>query len=127
MRENIKYIGGTVVSTKDTWNWVTSVDFTSLYPSILMTLNIGADTLVVDPPEELLQLKEKYFLRYFENESAEEVQSKNLDFVNNVLLNDEIREEVHKVLEKYNVCATPNGIFFKKEYRAIIDETAIEG
>ena len=57
MLENIKYIGGTVVSTKDTWNWVASVDFTSLYPSILMTLNIGADTLVVDPPEELLQLK----------------------------------------------------------------------
>ena len=122
MIENIKYIGGTVVSTKDTWNWVASVDFTSLYPSILMTLNIGADTLVVDPPEELLQLKEKYFLRYFESESAEEVQSKNLDFVNNVLLNDEIREEVHRVLEKYNVCATPNGIFFKKEYRSLVSE-----
>ncbi len=119
---NIKFIGGAVVSSQDTWDWVSSVDFTSLYPSIQMTLNIGADTFIPNPPQELLDLKEKYFLRYYEEESAEEVQNKNLKFVKEVLFNKEIREEVHSVLDKYNVCSTPNGIFFSKENRSLISE-----
>ena len=118
-QSEVKFIGGVVHSTSERWNWVASLDFTSLYPSIISNFNIGADTWV-SPNKELSELKEKYFLTYAKDEEPEEVKKKHIDFCNNILFNDKIREEIHSTLEKYNVTATPNGQFFRKDKRSLI-------
>lgn len=123
--DNIKWIGGFVHSTQTDWNWVVSCDFSSLYPSIISTMNISADTWV-EPNEELKALKEKYFLTYYKDDDTETVQNKNINFVKNVMFNKEAREEIHSVLEKYNVTASPNGQFFTRERKSLLAEL-IEG
>ena len=129
---DVVYLGGWVRSVPGKYTNVSSFDFASLYPSVIRTWNIGADTLIAeeDLPEELLELREKYF-NYFTLENIN-IKEENgplgrLTIEHDGEINDIIEEaeyydyllknkdEISKVLKKYNVGATPNGFFYRND------------
>ena len=116
-----KFVGGWTRGTAKFWKWVFSLDYTSLYPSAIMWANIGIDTLIepCDLPKELLDLRAKYFIYYPKDIDAKEISKYDYKFIEKVLRKPEVVEEIRALLLKYNVSATPNGMFFKKEKRAI--------
>ena len=87
-----------------------------------MGINVGADTLLKEVPEELRRLKEKYFLKYTKEDTTETITSRNIEWVRNVMLNPEVREKIHNTLVKYNVSAGPNGMFFTRERKSLLAE-----
>jgi DNA polymerase elongation subunit (family B) len=119
-----QFVGGWTHASRKFSKWVSSLDYTSLYPSIMMWSNMGSDTLVEykDLPKEVKDIKEKYFIHYSKDIPKEEFPSIEANFINDVLRNPEVREEIHSVLSKYNLSATPNGSFFKKEVRSVLSE-----
>jgi len=116
--------GGWTIATSKFWKWVFSLDFTSLYPSAQMWANIGIDTLILpkDLPRELLELRAKYFNFYPKNVEPNELKQFDFEFITNVLENKEVREEIEKTLKKYDVCATPNGMFFKRSKQSTMSK-----
>lgn len=60
------FLAGWVRTIPGKYQYITSFDFTSLYPSLIRTYNIGADTYISDDklPKELLELRKKYFWYY---------------------------------------------------------------
>jgi len=112
--------GGWTRGTAKFWKWLFSLDFTSLYPSAQMWANIGIDTLIEpkDLPQELLDLRAKYFIYYDKEIDPKEYEKLDYEFIENVLENEKVREEIHNTLVKYNVSATPNGMFFKKDHQS---------
>lgn len=120
------YVGGWVKSTPGKHDWIVSFDFASLYPSIIRFINIGVDTLIKpeELPEELLQLKEKFFSSHYIK--ANEVKIKEINdnpdefwYFKNIIDN---REEINQVLVKYDVCASPNGFFYRRANKSILSE-----
>jgi DNA polymerase elongation subunit (family B) len=116
------FVGGWVKSTPGKHNWVISFDFSSLYPSNIRLLNIGVDTLVKDEelPDELRELKRKYFNYYTQrNISIIEASNNNqeeLEFFKQLITN---KEEISNTLKKYNVTASPNGCFYRKDIESV--------
>lgn len=128
----VVYLGGWVRSVPGKYTNVSSFDFASLYPSVIRTWNIGADTLIAeeDLPEELIELREKYF-NYFtleninikeENGSLGKLTIEHDGEINDILEEAEYydfllknKDEISKVLKKYNVGATPNGFFYRND------------
>jgi len=123
-----RFPGGWTRGTAKFWKWVFSLDYTSLYPSAQMWANIGIDTLIEPKnlPEELLNLRAKYFIYYPKDADPKELDKFDYEFIRNVLENKEAQEEIKNTLEKYNVCATPNGMFFSRDKRSTMS-TIIEG
>jgi hypothetical protein len=119
-----RFAGGWTRGTGKFWKWVFSLDYTSLYPSAIMWANIGIDTLIMpqDLPKELLDLRAKYFIYYGKDTEPKDLGKYDYEFIENVLRKPEVVEEIRKVLVKYNVSATPNGMFFKKDRRAIASQ-----
>jgi len=122
-----KFIGGWVKGTGKFWKWVFSLDYTSLYPSAQMWANIGIDTVieVKDLHPELLELRAKYFIYYDKSIEAKKIEELDYRFIREVLNNKEVRDEIHEVLTRHNVSATPNGMFFTKAKRSTMS-TIIE-
>jgi len=98
-----------------------SLDFASLYPSIIMWANIGLDTIILPEnlPKELLELRIKYAIYYKKNISAKDLIQLDLEFQEKLIRNPIARKEVSETLKKYNVTMTPNGMFFSKEKRSV--------
>lgn len=119
-----KYPGGVTRGTGRRWNSVFSLDFTSLYPSNIMCANIGIDTIILpkDLPKELLDLRAKYFIYYPKDSSPKELEKYDFTFIDKVLRDPVISKEIHDTLKKYNVCATPHGMFFTKSRRSILSK-----
>ena len=115
-----KPIGGFVHYTCNRWDWVSSLDFASLYPSIISWANIGGDSFVSDEqlPDDLKMIQ-NLMVKYSNKDDVEEIQEKHFKFVRDVLNNPYLLEKIPKILEKYNVCMTPNGKFFTKDKQAI--------
>lgn len=116
------YPGGWVRSTPGKHKWIASFDFSSLYPSNIQFLNIGLDTLIKpkDLPEELIELKNKYF-NWYNMENYDTIKGTNdnmqeLYFIKRLIEN---KDEIHAVLEKYNVCVAPNGTFYRKDKKSL--------
>ena len=118
--------GGITRGTAKFWEEVFSLDFGSLYPSVIQWANIGIETLIQpkDLPKELLDLRAKYAIYYEKvNISPKDLVQLDIDFANNILGNPKIREEIQKTLAKYNVSMTPNGMFFDKSTRSVLSQT----
>lgn len=120
------YVGGWVKSTPGKHEWVVSFDFASLYPSIIRFINIGVDTLVKpeEMPEELKALREKFFSSHYVKDQEEQIKEVNDNpeeflYFKNIIDN---RDEINAVLVKYDVCASPNGFFYKKGTKSILSE-----
>lgn len=121
---NDTFIGGWVLSKPGKYNWALSFDFASLYPSIIRLLNLGVDTLVKENelPEELKELREKYFFWYNDkkNEDLCKDKNNNLDEFRHIKFLMDNKEHIHSILSKYDVCASPNGYFYRKNKESIV-------
>jgi len=112
-----KFVGGFVRGTGKYWKWAFSLDFSSLYPSIIEFMGIGPENLIPYEklPKELLDLKVKYANFYSGLIDTKEMDILDHEFIDTVFENPETRKEISEILQKYNVIMTPNGIFFKKQ------------
>ncbi len=124
--KNCVYKAGWTTSRPGKYNWVASFDFTSLYPSLFQAFNVGTDTMV--KPEELEEMpdlkyiKNKYFYFYTEDYMRNHPEDVENDVVNETkyfkyLL--ENKDNITPVLKKYNVSATPNGQFFRRDKESV--------
>ena len=82
------------------FKWVSTVDATSLYPSVINGFNISPETLV--PPENYTQ-------------DMRDILGKSVSV--DSILNDKIDLSM---LKKNNVCLTPNGQFYRTDKRGFI-------
>jgi len=64
--EDVQFLAGWVRTVPGKYDFVSSFDFTSLYPSLIRAFNIGGDTLVKDYElhPDLKEIRKKYF-NYF--------------------------------------------------------------
>jgi len=130
------YLAGWTRNVPGKYIYVSSFDFSSLYPSVYKTWNIGTDVMLKphEIPEELKDLKKKYF-NYFTQEnlnrneesgplgetvikydgSINDITDETKFYLNLI----ENKEEISSVLKKYNVSATPNGYFFRREIESM--------
>jgi DNA polymerase elongation subunit (family B) len=125
--DDVVYKGGWTRAVPNRYDWVLSYDYTSLFPSIFRTFNIGTDTMVksFELPPELKELKEKYFY-FFTPENIKGLDKKlgedwndsqeELDYYKFLI---EHKSEIEPVLKKHNVIATPNGYFFRKNKQSV--------
>jgi len=139
--KRVPFLAGWVRNKPGKYEYVTSFDFTSLYPSLIRAFNIGADTFIPDfeLPDELKELRAKYFTfhtrsnvnRFDTDENGNPMELGNLvkkykgeisdtqeetDFYFSLLENSEV---IGNTLRKYNVCATPNGFFYRKDFQSL--------
>jgi len=123
-----KFAGGWVLASTKFLKWVASLDFDSLYPSVTQWANIGADTLIEpkDLPNDLFEIRSKYFTYYPEYEAPADLAKYDEKFIETVLRKPEVIEEIRTVLLRHNVCATPNGMFFRKDKPSVMS-TIIDG
>lgn len=63
------WLAGWVRTQPGKYDYITSFDFTSLYPSLIRAFNIGGDTLIKEYqlPQELKDLRQKYFMFFSED------------------------------------------------------------
>jgi len=117
--------GGITRGTAKFWKEVFSLDFGSLYPSAIQWANIGIETLIQpeDLPIELLNIRAKYAIFYPKNVEPKDLIKFDFAFANNVLGNPTIAKEIEDTLKKYNVCMTPNGMFFRLDERSVLSQT----
>jgi DNA polymerase elongation subunit (family B) len=104
--------------------WVVSFDFASLYPNLIQTFNIGADTLVSHDklPEDLRKHIETHCNFYSQANFGEDgllitkYGSDTNDLVEETKYFDKLYndEELTKLLVKYNLTMTPNGVCYKR-------------
>jgi DNA polymerase elongation subunit (family B) len=91
--------------------WVISIDFNSLYPSIMDMLNLCATTYI---PYDKLPEELKEIYKLFRDEDEEK------------LLNDEdLQKKIRELTHKYNVSFNGQG-FFRKNKRGLIAETVAQ-
>lgn len=96
------------------YEWIYDLDLTSMYPSIIMSLNISPETLVGKiydwDPEEFLKEDKTYDVWIFEEEAFAEF----------------TKEELEKFLDKGNFSVAANGAFYRNDKRGIIPEVLEE-
>ena len=88
--------------------FIVDFDFTSLYPSLIMTYNIGINTLVL----KFAEYKDGYTFLY-EPEKLPETVRVVLDPVYNTSISEMSRDDFYKLVKEKNLIATVSGCFFK--------------
>ena len=83
------------------YKWIVTFDLSSLYPSIIMTCNIGDETLLAydDIPDELLELYDRDISR--------------------LILNEEITDTQMRVLKDNNLVMAANGTFYHNQDQSV--------
>lgn len=125
--ENVVYRAGWTRSIPGRHEWVASFDFTSLYPSLFQAFNIGTDTMIKpeELPEELKNLQKEYFT-FFNKQKEYELNIKYKGETNDVTEESQYyqylldnKDNITPILKKYNVSATPNGYFFRRDIESV--------
>jgi len=111
--EKFKISGGYVYAKPGIYKWVVSEDFTSLYPSIMRSLNISPETFVEwdDILDELKEIVNKYAIRSYEP-TCEDI------FLEKITEEDKLK--IRELLKKYNLTMAPNGTFYRKDFQGIV-------
>ncbi len=109
-----EYPGGYVKNPiKGLHEWVMVFDIVSSYPNQIRSFNLSPETIISDleTPEELKKVA-KYlsFIKHESDTNKDICPTENLEEI----------EKYSKLFEKYNVCFTANGHFFKKNVEGII-------
>ena len=91
--------------------WLISIDFNSLYPSIMDMLNLCASTYI---PKTKLPIDLLEIVKLFEDEDEEKL-----------LKNEKLQERIKFLTHKYNVIFNGQG-FFRKDKRGIISQVVAE-
>ena len=126
---NCIYKAGWTRSLPGKYNWVASFDFTSLYPSLFQAFNVGTDTMIkpeeLEQMPELKEIKEKYF-NYFTLSNVGSLEIKYKGNTNDIIEETQYYQslmdnkgKIIPVLKKYDVTATPNGQFFRRDKESI--------
>lgn len=105
---DVRFSGAYVKSPETAkYEWIYDLDFTSLYPSIVLTLNISPETKVgkVENWDSSVHLKDKS-VSYTANMLGKDYQ----------FTGDELQE----TLEKYGFCISSNGVVYRKDKIGII-------
>lgn len=93
------------------YDWVFSVDVTSMYPSQIMAFNMSAETYV-EPSKLPNDLRQVILdLRLSEDEEYH---------LNEYYKNPQKYEKLTELLKKYNLCCTLIGSCFKKDFQGIM-------
>jgi DNA polymerase elongation subunit (family B) len=118
-----EYAGGYLKDpTPGLYEWVIDLDFTSLYPSIIRSLNMGIETLV-----GRIVNKDKYDNQW----SLQELKSMSPDKIiyiekvkkNRTLVRSEITvNEIIDVIEKNNLIVSAPGVLFRKDKSSVVCE-----
>jgi DNA polymerase elongation subunit (family B) len=118
-----EYAGGYLKDpTPGLYEWVIDLDFTSLYPSIIRSLNMGLETLV-----GRIVNKDKYDNQW----SLQELKSMSPDKIiyiekvkkNRTLVRSEITvSEIIDVIEKNNLIVSAPGVLFRKDKSSVVCE-----
>jgi DNA polymerase elongation subunit (family B) len=118
-----EYAGGYLKDpTPGLYEWVIDLDFTSLYPSIIRSLNMGIETLV-----GRIVNKDKYDNQW----SLQELKSMSPDKIiyiekvkkNRTLVRSEITVgEIIDVIEKNNLIVSAPGVLFRKDKSSVVCE-----
>ena len=110
-----KYPGAFVFSPiPGTYNWITDFDFASLYPSIMITYNIGVNSFVM----KLKNPDYGYELTYCPEKLPEKIEVI-IDPLNKNKTVTITRQQLLDKIKESNLCYTINGCFFlphKKEF-----------
>jgi len=107
--EKVKYPGAFVKEPlPGVYNWVTDFDFSSLYPSIIMTYNIGVNNFVMSLKDPTLG----YDLTYHPENLPEKIDiiiDPNCDAIEKTITKDELLQTI----KDQNLIYTINGCLFK--------------
>jgi len=100
--------------TPGTYDWITDFDFASLYPSLMITYNIGVNSFVMKTKDPTLG----YEITYYPENLPDKI-----DIIIDPLYENKVvkitKEQLFKKIEDYNLVYTINGCFFqphKKEF-----------
>ena len=100
-------------------NWVTVYDIVSSYPNQIISSNLSPEMIVassmIDKYPELVAIREHFTgsIEYIGDEKY-----LNID----ACLDIEALETITETLDKYDLCFTPNGQFFRKDRQGFIPE-----
>ena len=121
-----KFAGGIARATGKEWKWIYYLDFKSLYPTVFQWANIGIETIILpkDLPIEILDLRANFAIYYPKDCEAEDLLKYDLWYTQNVVFHKENREYMNSILKKYNVSMTPNGMFFRNDFRSVLSKAA---
>jgi DNA polymerase elongation subunit (family B) len=100
-------------------------DLTSLYPSIIMSLNIGKETLVgriVMPDEKIVvEGKEIFNCRYALNDLKRMDQDKILNIQNSKRKLAQIKvKDIIKLIETEKLAVSANGVMYRTDYDSVL-------
>lgn len=120
--DTYKIPGGHVFAKPGLYNWVCSFDVRSLYPFCMICLNMSPETYVrpKDVPADLKELT-KSFTRYQVKED-DDILCEDIYMA----LPEETKEEITRLLVKYNFAMSPNGSFYRKDFEGILPELTFD-
>ena len=120
------YAGGYLFCpTAGIFNYMFDEDLTSLYPSIIMSLNIGKETLVgriIMPDEKVVvENKEIFNCRYALNDLKEMDQDRSLLIQNSKRSNTNIKvKDLIDLIESENLAVSANGVMFRTDFDSVL-------
>jgi DNA polymerase elongation subunit (family B) len=120
------YAGGYLFCpTAGIFNYMFDEDLTSLYPSIIMSLNIGKETLVgriVMPDEKVMvENKEIFNCRYALNDLKEMDQERSVLVQNAKRQNTNIKiKDLIDLIEGENLAVSANGVMFRTDFDSVL-------
>ena len=110
----VEFPGGYVKSPEvGLHDWVMVYDIVSSYPNQIRSFNISPETILNDRdvPEELFEASRRLaFIKHENDTDKDQCPCENIESI----------EKYTHLFEKYNVCFTANGKFFRKDVEGII-------
>ena len=120
------YAGGYLFCpTAGIFNYMFDEDLTSLYPSIIMSLNIGKETLVgriIIPDEKVMvENKEIFNCRYGLNDLKKMDQDRSVLVQNAKRLNTNIKiPDLIDLIESENLAVSANGVMYRTDFDSVL-------
>ena len=120
------YAGGYLFCpTAGIFNYMFDEDLTSLYPSIIMSLNIGKETLVgriIIPDEKVMvENKEIFNCRYALNDLKAMDQERSVLVQNSKRQNTNIKiKDLIDLIEGENLAVSANGVMFRTDFDSVL-------
>ena len=110
----VEFPGGYVKSPEvGLHDWVVVYDIVSSYPNQIRSFNISPETVINDKdlPEELFEASRRLaFIKHENDTDLDRCPCEDIEAI----------EKYSELFEKYNVCFTANGKFFRKDVEGII-------
>lgn len=117
-----EFPGGFVMEPKaGKYRWVVSFDFASLYPHLIMHQNLGPETWVSrsDFRQALMKSNDQDAIRYAKSSEFDcDIDAVSID----TCVNKEVSETLLHYAKTLNLCVTPNGSLYRRDFRSFLSE-----